>query len=264
MREKFEADLKAATDKARSELEDGYIAEATAMDKERDQLKTEIPADISAIEEKKKRMAEIEGKPEASSAQKERTAAEKEMVKQWEDFLKDCFPEKQFDLSTLEIPKRTPEEEKEFTRLQFRSGSLSDEAIFLKCKEFFAAWKDTNESLDNVVVRKAVEDYFIWVRDNEAADEKHKNKSANMIDEEGLDTESLGDRLLHELKYFKETGNHLDKETVTITSSRGADGSVWIVDWSGGKMRVGRGSPGNHDDSWRPRQVVSSPTKSEK
>jgi hypothetical protein len=186
------------------------------------------------------------------------------MVKHWEDFLKNCFPEKQFDLSALEIPKRTLEEEKEFTRLQFRSGSLSDETLFQKCKESFEAWKDTNESLDDVAVKKAVKDSFIWARDNEAADEKHKNKSANMIDKERLDTESLGDRLLHELKHFKETGNHLDKNTVTITSSRDADGDVWLVDWHGGKMKVSRSHPDNHDDVWRPRQVVSSPTKSEK
>jgi len=211
-----------------------------------------------------KRAAEIKGKPETAVSSKEKTAAEKEIIKEWEDFLKDCFPEKKFDLSALEIPKRTPEEEKEFTRLQFRSGSLSDEAVFLKCKEFFEAWKDTDKSLDDVAVKKSIEDSFIWVRDTESADEKHKNKSANMIDKEGLDTESLGDRLLHELKYFKETGEHLDKKTVTITSSRDAAGGVWVVDWDDSRMQVRRSGPGGHDGGWRPRQVVSSPTKSEK
>jgi len=262
-REKFEADFKSASEKSNEEirknLAGGYQEEATKENAERDQLKTEIPADISAVEEKKKRIAEIEGKPESAIASKrERTAAEKEAIAGWEKFLKDCFPEEQFDLSALEVPERTPEEERKFTRLQFRSGSLSDETLFQKCKELFAAWKDTDESLDDVAVKKAVRDSFIWVRDNEEADEKHKNKSANMIDEEGLRTESLGDRFLHELKYFKETGKHLDNKTVTITSSRGADGCALLVHWFDDGMEVRRYDPGTRLDYWRPRQVVSS------
>lgn len=90
-----------------------------------------------------------------------------------------------------------------------------------------------------------------------------------MIEAEKLDTETLGDRFLHELKYFAETGNHLDEDTATgtITSSRGADDNTMIVNWSeSGALLVRRCHPDFlHDrDYWRPRQVVSSPTKSEK
>ncbi len=253
-RKMFEAGILAKKEEMKNEAH----GEALEMDKKRNELLTDVAA-------KKSELAEIEGKPEiATSSKKERTAAEKEMVKEWENFLKDCFPEKQFDLSGLDIPERTPEEEKEFTRLQFRSGSLSNETLFQKCKELFPTWKDTNESLDDVVIKKDVKDSFIWVRNEEAADEKHKNKSADMIEKEGLKTENLSDRLLHELKYFKETGKHLDENTVTITSARGAVGLVWIVRWFVGKLGVYRDDSDNRYDRLRPRQIVSSPTKSEK
>jgi len=200
------------------------------------------------------------GKPE-SAPQKERTAAEKEMVKKWDDFLKKHFPEKKFDLSGIEIPKRTPEEEKEFTRLQFRTNKLP---LFKKCEELFPSVNHTDNDIDKIIANGNIEDSFIWVRDNEAADEEHKNKSANMIKKEGLNTETIGDRILHELKYFEETGDHLDKETGTLTSSRDSGGGVLDAGWGGGGFRVGWCDPDDRGGGWRFRQVVSAPTKSEK
>lgn len=55
--EKFEEIMK----KKAIEAQDEFMDEATALNTERDQLK----AEISGVEEKKKRLAEIEGKPEA-------------------------------------------------------------------------------------------------------------------------------------------------------------------------------------------------------
>ena len=250
-RKMFEAGLLVKKEEMSNEAQE----EAIIMDKKRD----ELLADVAA---KKAELAEIEGRP----SQIERTAAEKEMVKKWENFLKDCFPEKQFDLSGIEIPKRTPEEEKEFTRLQFRTGKLSPKEIFQKGQELYNAVDYTDGKMDKIVANEAASDAFIWVRDNEAADEKHDNKSALMIEQERIDTETLSDRLLHELKYFKETGDHLDKKTATITSSRSADNSnAFIVAWDGGRLWVSlcRIDVGPYK-YWRSRQVVSSPTKSEK
>lgn len=255
-REKFEADLKAATEKARGELENGYIAEATEANSERDKIK----AEISAIEEKKKHLAEIEGKPE-SAPQKEISAETKEKVKDWENFLKKRFPETQFNLSKLEIPERAAEEEKELTRLLFSTSKLK---LFKKCEELFPSVNYTGEDLDEFIAKNIGEDSFKWVRNVEAADEKHKNKSGNMAEEEGLNAETIADRIMHELKYFDETGDHLDKQTGTLTSSRASDGDVLHAYWDGGKFLVDWSHPDIHDDRWRFRQAVSSPTKSEK
>lgn len=85
-----------------------------------------------------------------------------------------------------------------------------------------------------------------------------------MAEKEGLNAETIVDRIMHELEYFNETGDHLDKETGTLTTSRDADGSVLYASWSGGKFHVGWSGPDSHDARGRFRQVVSSPTKSEK
>ncbi len=252
-REKFEADFTAAKEKARKKLENEYVDEAKEMNEERDQLK----AEVSAVEEKKKRLAEIEGQP----AQKEKSAEIKEKVKNWEDFLKKHFSEKQFNLSEIEIPERTPEQEKEFTRLQFRTSKLD---LFKKCQELFPLVNSTSKDLDEIIKNSDVENSFIWVRDNEAADEEHKNKSLNMVEKEKLDIETIGDRVLHELKYFDETGDHLDKQTGTLTSSRDSVGGVLGAYWRVGKFRVDWPYPDNRSDGWHVRQAVSSPTKSEK
>lgn len=259
-REKFEADLAVATNKAKSELQDGYIDEAKAMNENRNQLKAEIPADVSALEEKKKRIAEIEGKPEAGK--KKYPLKSREKIKDWENFLKKRFPETQFDLSKLEIPQRTAEEEKEFTRLLFSTSKLK---LFKKCEELFPSVNNTFEDLDEFIEKDAGEDSFKWVRDVEAADKKHKNKSGNMAGKEKLNAETISDRVMHEIKYFDETGDHLDKQTGTLTSSRDSGGKfLFAADWDGGWFHVSWSSPGDRNTHWRFRQVVSSPTKSEK
>lgn len=195
------------------------------------------------------------------SAEKEISVEIKEKVKDWENFLKKRFPETQLDLSKLEIPKRTAEEEKEFTRLLLRTGKLE---LFKKCKELFPSVNHNSEDLDEFIAKNITEDSFIWVRDVEAADEKHKNKSGNMAEEEGLNAETIADRIMHELKYFDETGDHLDKQTGTLTSSRASGGFVLYAHWRDGKFHVHWGDPVLHNFHWRFRQVVSSPTKSEK
>ncbi len=253
-REKFEADFKKGGEELKSRLQDGYIEKVTKMDAKRDKLL----AQRKKINEK---IAEIEGKPEAVT-KKERTAEEKEAITKKENFYKKYFPEKAVDLSAMEIPKRTPEEEKELTRLLIRSGSITDEEMFQKCKELFPSDKHTSSKLDEIVKDVVIRPkgaYAIWVRDTEAADEKHKNKSANMVEKEKLNTETLGERLEHELEYFDETGDHLDKNTGTIcTGSRHSDGDVPRVYWHDGRMHVGRSYPDYRFDFWSPRQAVSS------
>lgn len=213
--------------------------------------------ELSKIE---KRAAEIKGKPESESFKKERTAAEKEKIAEWENFYKKYFPDKAVDLSMVEIPQRTAEEEKEFTRLIVRAEDLSNEELFKKCAELFPSVNHTGENLDVAkdFMRRPSGSYAVWVRDVEAADKKHKNKSADMAEKEKLNAETLTDRLLHELKYFSETGDHLDKKTGTFTVSRISDGHVLHASWYTGNFRVDWYNSDYRDDNWCFRQVVSS------
>jgi hypothetical protein len=134
--------------------------------------------------------------------------------------------------------------------------------VYDKCKELFGAWKYTNNSLDQAVPTNDRDTknghYAIWVRDRVEADEELKNKSANDLKEASTPGNTLLERLLLELKYFKETGKHLDIENWTLCSgSRDSDGCVPGVGWYGDEMRVGWYYPGFRRGILRSREVVS-------
>lgn len=124
-------------------------------------------------------------------------------------------------------------------------------------------WTYTDlKNLDNVndVVQRPDGDYAIWVRDRQEADEELQNKSADDIQREGLNTETLKERILHEWCHFEETGKHLDEKNWTICAgSRGPDGGVPGVCWGPyyGEVGVGRSDSGYRRSDVRARLAVS-------
>lgn len=108
---------------------------------------------------------------------------------------------------------------------------------------------------DRVATNKS---YAIWIRDRVEADEENKNRSANDLAKAEVPGITLLERLLLELKYFTETGEHLDLKVVTLcVGSRYGGGSVPHVYWRAGKLRVGYYDPDDARDSVRSRVVVS-------
>jgi hypothetical protein len=181
-------------------------------------------------------------------------------VKQWEQFYLKAFG-LTADLSGVKIPERTAEQAKELTRLIIVLQGFTQEQVYAVCKKSFPSWKyadDLDKSIPTNERDPKNGTYAIWVRDTVEADEIHRNKSANMIREEGLKTETNLERMLHELKYFMETGKHLDIQNITLCSgSRYSDGDVPGGDWSGGRFDVDYYSVGNRYDRLRPREVIS-------
>ena len=182
--------------------------------------------------------------------------------KVWENFYWKYFS-LTVDLSGVKIPERTPEQAKEFTRLIIVAQGLSNNQAYNACFGAFngKCYKYTDD-LDKGVPANERDpkggSYAIWVRDTVEADEVHKNKSANMIVAAKLKTETLLERMLHELKYFAETGKHLDMNNVTLCSgSRDSDGSVPDAIWSDGGFQVDWGDSDDQDKSFRSREVVS-------
>lgn len=106
--------------------------------------------------------------------------------------------------------------------------------------------------------------YAIWVRDRIEADEELKNRSANQLRDDKVPIETLLERLLHELKYWYETGGknngqHLDIQNWTLCAgSRGRSGDVPHVAWHDGRLCVYWCGPGAADPDLRARSVVSS------
>jgi len=161
-----------------------------------------------------------------------------ELIAEWEGFYQDTFGIKT-DFSNLQIP----EKESGFNRLIIMAGGMTPQRLYDKCGEFFPCWKWTGDSLDNVVTYSERTSknsaYAVWVRDCVEADEEFKKLSADKIKAKNITTETLEERLLHELKYFRETGEHLDMENITIcTGSRYSGGGVPAVSWVSGKLRI--------------------------
>ena len=124
-------------------------------------------------------------------------------------------------------------------RLIVVAQGLTSEKIYAAIKRKMPAWK-YRDNLDGIEsVRKANKTYAVWVRDRREADEELKNKSANDLKSDGVNCITLEERLLLEMMYFWETGQHLDIRNITLCAgSRFSDGFVPYVFWSDGKLYV--------------------------
>lgn len=88
-----------------------------------------------------------------------------------------------------------------------------------------AATKDRND-------RESIQTYAVWVRATVAADEELANLSVVNCKARKIVGITLLERLLLELRYFLETGEHLDPETITLCNgSRDSLGDVPYVRW---------------------------------
>jgi len=182
-----------------------------------------------------------------------------EITAGWEGFYKKFFG-KEYDFSDVVIPERPNVGRWRLLII----ADLTLEQLYAKCKEQFKCWRWTDDDLDKKVAwneRDAKNGaYAIWVKDETEADENLKDLSANDIKSKGITTETLAEHLIHELKYFDETGEHLDIKNVTLCAgSRYGDGYVPSVDWHSSldRMDVDRYYPDSADGHRRSRQTVS-------
>ena len=120
---------------------------------------------------------------------------------------------------------------------------------------------DLNGATEGRNEREANQHYAIWVKDNPAADKENGNVSYNQIKKRGGTYITLVERMLFEMKYFLETGEHMDtQETYTMCAgSRDSDGYVPYVCWhrGSGEMYVYWYYADDSDSRVRARAVVS-------
>jgi hypothetical protein len=159
---------------------------------------------------------------------------------------------------------RVPERRRGFDRLIVVPQGVTIQQVYNKCAELFTCWKYTKANLDEAVPTNdrtpANGSYAVWLRDRIEADEEHKNKSANYLKSATISGITLLERLLFELKYFRETGKHLDIRNWSLCSgSRDADGGVPSVRWDPDvrRLEVFLNSPGHAFGPLRVREVVS-------
>jgi hypothetical protein len=181
-----------------------------------------------------------------------------ELIVEWQALYKKLFG-KEYDLSNVIVPERPSEGRWRLLII----ADLTLEQLYAKCKERFKCWRWMNDDLDKKVTwneRDAKNGaYAIWVKDEVEADEELKNLSANNIKAKSIITETLAERLIYELKFFDETGSHLDINSWTLcTGSRYDDGNVPYVFWnSGDELCVDWCYPDDARGVLRSRQVVS-------
>ena len=162
------------------------------------------------------------------------------------------------ELGEISIPAR----QAGFDRLIVVAAGLTNNQVYDWCKAKFGCWR-YQADLDSITHgRDTTKSYAIWIRERVEADEENKNLSANQLKKKKVNGITLLERLLYELKYFAETGKHLDISNWTLCSgSRHSDGLVPDVDWHSvdRKMSVRWYYPDSAHDSLRARSVVSLP-----
>lgn len=149
----------------------------------------------------------------------------------WVEFYRRIFG-KGVDLSNLHLPAKP---DYECWPIVMVPGISNNDAYGACKKHFGKAWKyidDLNTVRD--VVKRPDEEYVVWVKKNVEADPDLANVSAEEVEKRALNTLTLRERLVLELKYFDETKSHLDIINWTLCAgSRYAVGSVPYVYWYG-------------------------------
>ena len=181
-----------------------------------------------------------------------------DLLLDWQNFYKKLFGT-DYNFSNIRIPEKS---EGNWRLLIIADITL--ETLYAKCKELFPCWRWTNDDFDKIVAEneRTAKDgsYAIWAKDEVEADENLKNKSANDIKAIKLNTETFAERFVHELKFFQETGKHLDIKNITLCAgSRYSDGNVPSVRWHGSfsEMSVDWYDPGVAHGHLGSREVVS-------
>lgn len=156
---------------------------------------------------------------------------------EWEKFYKEHFGW-DVDFSRVIIPVR-PEVN---WRLLFIAKGMTMNKAFVHGKSLFKSWRN-NEDLDKAIpknARTASDHYAIWVYNGVEPDEEYLGKSTRQADPDMKIGMTVLERIIFEIKYFSETGNHLDIKGVTFCSgSRGSDGRVPDAYWYDDEFRVG-------------------------
>jgi hypothetical protein len=168
-----------------------------------------------------------------------------DILAEWEAFYEaigyDCG-----DLSGVRIPENPDDA----NRAIVMAKGITPQVAYDLCYKHFnkRCWKWTDRNLDEIVKSDRTAEngpYAIRIRDRVEADAELKNLSYDKLKELGIKGVTLAEHLINHLKYFKETGKHLDIQNWTLCSGLlYRDGSVPCVSWRDvDEMGVRRCSP---------------------
>jgi hypothetical protein len=150
-------------------------------------------------------------------------------IQKWQKFYREQFG-LEVDFTDIAIP---PKPSNGSWRLLIIAAGMTSEKVFAQCAKLFSCWKYYSGDLNvtfSYNARTAEKHYAVWVRDGVEPDVDLLGLSVSKADPHMKIGITLPERLMQELKYFVETGEHLDKRGSTFCSgSRDADGGVPYV-----------------------------------
>ncbi len=182
-----------------------------------------------------------------------------EQLESWRIFYKKYF-NYDLDVSRVKIPERVDG----YNRLIVVVYGMNEKNLTVKCSELFPT-KDGIElvtlnfnSIHSIRVSNHGP-YAVWAQDRVDAERDYENKSVDhldsLVDFTGI---TLQERLLFEIKYYDEAGNHLDQEKATLCSgTRLKDGRVFTVYWYKGEMNIDLVYPNEEKEFIRARRVIT-------
>lgn len=183
-----------------------------------------------------------------------------EIREEWQNFYKEKF-NWTVDFSTVIIPAM-PTNGK--WRLLFIPKGMTMNLAFKIASGLFKSWRYVDD-LDSAItknIRNTENNYAIWVRDKVEPDQEFLGKSTNQADPHMKIGVTLLERIIFEIKYFTETGKHLDVKGLTYCSgSRNANGDVPNAYlFNNGKFSVLWSGIGDSGRGYGVRSVVSNPS----
>jgi hypothetical protein len=151
-------------------------------------------------------------------------------ITDWQKFYSEVFGI-ECNFSNLRLPQR----KEGFDRLIVVAEGMTLKQIYKKCKESFPCWKWTDRNFAETVNSERTAEngaYAVWFRNRVEADEELRNFSVKDLEKANIPCITLEERLLYELKYFTETGKHLDIKSITLCAgSRYSSGYVPDIRW---------------------------------
>lgn len=187
-----------------------------------------------------------------------------EQLAEWKKFYWKFFRH-QLDVENICVPAR----QEGFDRLIVVAKGFTLNQIYAVMAKHFDCWQYTGD-LDKAVPHNARDanrdgSYGVWLRDCQEADEVNKDRSAydrwgtrQPIFKPEMPEITLAERMLYEIKFWDETGDHLDMDNLTIcTGSRDAVGFALCMRCYSGEVKVFYVDPDNHYPEWRARSAVS-------
>ncbi|MFH1193676.1 MAG: hypothetical protein V1661_01635 [bacterium] len=177
-------------------------------------------------------------------------------ISNWQSFYR-----RHFNIDVDFSSVRIPEYQEEFERIILMPRGLTREMILKALKIAFPVfyYYDDFDAAEKFNCRDALQgSYAIRVRDCVRADNQLKNLSARNLEQMGIAGITLPERRIYELKYFDETGRHLDDSgTVTLCSgTTDALGNFSGVRWHDEKLDLDWYEPQQKSSNLRARAVM--------